>query len=177
MRNFTEFERLSLTIQFASLEKVDPDGGWGKFKRILRHGYTWEYPKVWQWLDVEVVESDCAFVVDVLTMFAAIQKPILGDPKMPKMPSARLCPGFDGNGEPQLLGYCSYLVEEAGCWKDIKFTMPDKDSHIPTRGMYARMLAQWAEQGKKSDLSQAEIAAILAERVHPENRAPLKPKS
>jgi len=177
MRNFTDFERLSLAIQFTLLEKVDPNGGWEKFKQILSRGYTREYPNVWKSLDVEVEESDCAFVVDVLTMFEAIQRPILDDPKKPRMPSARMCPGFDGDGEPQLLGYFSYLVEGAGSWTNLIFTMPDKNSPTPTRSMYSRMLAQWAQCGKKSNLSPAEIAAILAERIHPENRAPLKPKS
>lgn len=80
-------------------------------------------------------------------------------------------PGFDGNNESEHISISSILIDQLDRFQD--FSGRDINAHMPTLEMHHRMLTKFREvrEGNWDLLNADELESILAERVHPENRA------
>ncbi|MNN85890.1 hypothetical protein D3C81_2032260 [compost metagenome] len=80
-------------------------------------------------------------------------------------------PGFDGNNEAEYISISSILIDQLDRFQD--FSGRDLNAHMPTLDMYRRMLTKFREvrEGNWDLLDADELESVLAERVHPENRA------
>jgi uncharacterized protein YfbU (UPF0304 family) len=98
---FDEKERLSLLLQFQILDRLEPNGGWGKYVKVIQSGYESEYREIELWVASRMSTDECKFVADVLSMYAALQRPYADHKKV--LPPDRKFPGFSGNEESNLL--------------------------------------------------------------------------
>jgi len=79
--------------------------------------------------------------------------------------------GFDGNEETKQLGYCQFLCEREGKFKDL----PKGDgynSHAPLLDGYRRMLGVWKPIRSRRPggaLTLEEIVAIVSAMPHPDS--------
>lgn len=121
------------------------------------------------------------FVVDVLDMFQFLSEgyQALDDEgretvksEDPHVESSIQFPGFDGNHESEYLSIASYLVDDLDRFQSLKAAAAN-NSHCPMVEAYERMLSAFLpirSRLARRGLSAAEIATVLSERVHPENR-------
>jgi len=80
-------------------------------------------------------------------------------------------PGFDGNNETTHMGTASFIVNELD--RFVEFKGRDFNSHCPSLDSYRRMLSVFEGIRRNmnfNSLSARDLASILAERVHPDNR-------
>lgn len=166
----SEIDRIKLFAQFSILHQLQPNNGWGVLAEIVENGYEEQYDQIKQMLFDPMSEESCREVGDILTVFDILQRPYVdaGEP----VPDDKKFPGFDGNNESRQLSYFRFLREKQNSWTFIVMSNErDHNSHFPLLGSYRRMLRAWNEMGGSRDLTQDQIAEILAERVHPENRS------
>lgn len=125
--------------------------------------------------------DDVRFVVDVLDMFQFLSEGYGqlddGDRQAVEdehqhVASFLQFPGFDGNNESEYSAIARYLVDDLDSFQSLKQAAV-KNSHCPMVGVYKRMLevfipirATLAMRGPNA----AEIATVMAARVHPDNR-------
>lgn len=79
--------------------------------------------------------------------------------------------GFDGNNESSYMGVASFIVNDLDRFVDFKGR--DFNSHCLSLESYRRMLPVFEKKRRDLDfnlLSVSDLASILLERVHPENR-------
>jgi uncharacterized protein YfbU (UPF0304 family) len=164
----TEVERLSLLNQYLILDKVDPEGGWAKFAKIVQEGYSGRYSQLTEHLYNELSPQKSRFVEDVLSMFDALQRPYI-DAKA-EVPSELMFSGFDGNNEAELLGYTRFVIEDERRWVSVRTNGDGLNSHFPSIERYRRMLTKWQELGSGYQLSKSDIDAITGESPHPDQR-------
>lgn len=131
-------------------------------------------------LGIETPEN-VRFVVDVLDMFQFLAEgyQALDDEgreqvkdEDPHVESFIQFPGFDGNNECEYLSIASYLVDDLDRFQSLKAAAA-KNSHCPMVETYQRMLSVFIPIRARLSmrgLNAAEIASVMAERVHPENR-------
>jgi uncharacterized protein len=169
----TVVERTILYNLF-DLLKAHPDAdvtGLEKFQTILQHGYRPLYGRIFDHIDEdELSEHEASFVYDVLTMFEAFQRfeQSSGEKTGGTMPEFV---GFDGHSDLKLLGFVEFLVEQDERWTYLNIR--NFDSHSPVREVYERMVTEWRKlpmPNRVTSLTRAQVDAIQAEAVHPENR-------
>lgn len=126
--------------------------------------------------DPEVVQE----VLDILDMWSFIESsyaklddekkaflekeaaPFGKDPKFP---------GFDGNNESEYMGKASFIVNELERFEEFKGR--SFNSHCPSIDGHRRMLSKFKEIKNNFDfgpMSEKNLADILKERIHPDNR-------
>lgn len=79
--------------------------------------------------------------------------------------------GFDGNNETDYMGTASFVVNQLDRFEEFKGR--NFNSHCPSVDGYRRMLAVFNDVRKDfylDSLSAEQIASILKEKIHPENR-------
>ncbi|HUK31195.1 MAG TPA: YfbU family protein [Candidatus Acidoferrum sp.] len=76
--------------------------------------------------------------------------------------------GFDGNYEAEHLGVAGFLVDDLGQFAVFKGR--DLNSHVPCVDADRRMLAVFRALPPSASLTAADLAKLLKERIHPENR-------
>lgn len=119
-------------------------------------------------------------VVDILDMWSFIER---GYQKLPDEEKAQLetdaAPfgkepmfiGFDGNNEAEYMSVASFLINDLDRFQEFKGR--SMNSHMPSVEAYTRMLKAF-EPIRKSlfsePLNRANLAKILKEMTHPENR-------
>lgn len=69
-------------------------------------------------------------------------------------------PGFDGQTEPELLGYARWLVAAGGAFANLQWRDVGLNSHRPTRARYERML-----EASRADAVAGESAAARLARL------------
>lgn len=158
--------------------------------KVLEAGYTREYSMEFVGIEPELSSRDCARVMDILDMFRIADYSIdklakAGTPVVDEVAEGLTYEGFDFNNplEAQMAGYVEFLIDDDR-WSERKEFIEGPDggnSHMPTLDMYLRMLAEYrrikdVRRRRRTSvtdyhLSAEELAAIAAERVHPENRS------
>jgi uncharacterized protein YfbU (UPF0304 family) len=169
----TVFERKVLYNQLELLkESPDADVKWlEKCQLILENGYRSLYGRLFEHLNTdELSEEQATFVYDVLTMFEAFQRfeEQTGEKAGGLLPSFS---GFDGNDESKFLGFVRFLVQKDERWDYLG--IKNFNSHFPMVATYRRMLAVWLKlpmPERVTSLTRAQVDAIQAEAIHPENR-------
>nr|ACN22657.1 conserved hypothetical protein [uncultured bacterium] len=166
----TDTERLILANQYEILAALKNDDSYGRIAGELRDGQEWLYQQHFDYFSPNMQEEDAEFVVTIVGIYSDLRDSYerLAD-KSGIEPHQVEFPGFDGNNEGELPSFARALR------KSNRFidTLPEhgKDSHMPTRDIYSRMISKWEELGKPHfPLSKEQISALLAARAHPSNR-------
>ena len=175
----TNTERLILSNQYTILAKLSDEPivirEYEKIAEHLNNGHSFFYEDYLNNQLSPVVE-DCvqSFVLDVLSMYQALQHAAEDASADQDMLNDLRFSGFDGNNEPEHIGFTTALHAE-GRFVDVlefgrKGKAPYFNSHAQHVELYERMLDKWREFGKEPVLTLAQVEAILEEQVHPENR-------
>jgi uncharacterized protein YfbU (UPF0304 family) len=157
----SDFERLTLAAQFRILAKVDSDEGWSRFVEILESGYEAEYHRLSDMLYKPLSKEECGFVVSILAVYDALQRPYVDAYK--DIPADLAFPGFNGNNHAGLLGYFRFLLDD-GRFTYLKLMHEDGNSHGPFEEGYLRMVDEWRKRGEPHLLSGDEAAAVFESR-------------
>jgi uncharacterized protein YfbU (UPF0304 family) len=75
--------------------------------------------------------------------------------------------GFDGNGEAAYISIARFLVDKLDRFQDFKGR--EMNAHMPTLEAHRRMLAVYTPM-RNTNLTAQQIANLIRERTHPENR-------
>jgi uncharacterized protein len=169
----TVVERAILYNQF-DLLTAHPDAdvtGLENLQTILEQGYQPLYGRIFDHIvKDEISEEEATFVYDVLTMFEAFQRfeENTGEKVNGLASSFR---GFWGNTEYKFVGFVKYLVTREERWTYLNIR--EFDSHSPVIDVYTRMVTEWRKlpmPDRVTALTRAQVDAIQAEAVHPDNR-------
>ena len=162
----TDTERLILANQYEILAALKNDDSYGRIAEELRDGQEWLYQQHFDYFSPNMQEEDAEFVVTIVGIYSDLRDSYerLAD-KSGIEPHQVEFPGFDGNNEGELLSFARALR------KSNRFidTLPEhgKNSHMPTRDIYSRMISKWEELGKPHfPLSKEQISALLAARLN-----------
>jgi uncharacterized protein YfbU (UPF0304 family) len=166
----TDTERLILANQYEILASLKDDDSYTRIAEELRDGHEWLYQQHFDYFSPNMHAEDAEFVVTILGIYSDLRDSYeqLAD-KSGIEPHQVEFPGFDGNNEGELLSFARALRKR----ERFIDTLPEhgKNSHMPTRDIYGRMIAKWKELGEPHfPLSKEQIAALLAARTHPSNR-------
>ncbi|MCF7742248.1 YfbU family protein [Aeromonas veronii] len=129
--------------------------------------------------DTSPLSEECSFVCNVLHMSELIETVFSQMDAEQKAETRRLTDfnpekvfyGFDGNNETDLMSIARFLVTRLH--KFTHFTGREFNSHMPSVGAYRRMLVAFDEVMEKGPfglLTPQNIATILNEKRHPDNR-------
>lgn len=173
----SKIERQILINQFTILAQLIPSeqNYYNSCKEVFQNGYTLEYEDIIK-VNAEVDEATCKFVRRVLSMFDDIQRVLGRDDSLAKRDPGALFMGFDGNNEPDHLGYLRFFCgnESMPRYTDLRCTTDRGwNSHAPMLDVYARMLRvydKYANDYGAPDLTQEQAREILAARIHPDSR-------
>lgn len=166
----TDTERLILANQYEILGSLKKDETYTRLAEQLRDGHEWLYQQNFEYLSSNMSNEDAELVVTILGIYSDIKDSYaqLADKSGIETHQVEF-PGFDGNNEGELLRF-SRALRESDRFVE---TLPEhgKNSHMPTRDIYGRMIAKWDELGKPHfPLSKDQIVAVLAARTYPSNR-------
>ncbi|MFJ3154950.1 YfbU family protein [Pseudomonas protegens] len=185
---FTNEQKLIITLLtdiHAKLEindSFDPDF---VQRMVMRgHGWAleWKYPGVFH--ESEDTPEAVTLVCGVLEMWSVLERSFeaLDDNQRQALSEAAGAfgrdvrfPGFDGNNESEYLSIAHILVEDLDRWDE--FAGRINNAHMRTIDGYQRMLPVFEEirdrkldSGDFTGLDVEELAQVLSERRHPENR-------
>lgn len=156
----TPTERLMLLNQFRILNRLEPDEGWAETISVLEGGFSNEYGGVFDYLGNELPADEGEFVLNVLTMYEAMQRAVPDAPADGHDPYR--FPGFDGNNEGTYLAYYRHVIEIQRRWDYLRRGR-DLNSHFPTLERYRRMLRRYREMGVRIDAMTPDQARELIE--------------
>lgn len=158
------------------------------YARVLEEGFTGEYPAEFAGISTELSKRDTERVLDILDMFRIIDYSIdrlkhTGTAVDEGLVTALSYRGFDFNDslEHKMAEYVKHLIATDRWTERADFVKGATrgNSHSRLLPMYLRMVAEYrrimARRGPalgRDDywLSEEELRAIAAERVHPDNR-------
>lgn len=164
------FQRLVLANQYEMMASLEPElaDDYRDLADRIRRWWPLESLEPVQWMsetrENPLTSEDQGFVLDVLELFDALQR-AEGEGKVGgEDRKAVAFPGFCGNHEGKYLGFLDWLRDHER-FRYVRLRDPaDSNSHMPTIGLYRRMLDKWLELGRPRHLGEAEAAAILGER-------------
>lgn len=158
--------------------EVDPDFLRTAIYTENEWGLAWKYPGI----PFEPTEEppELRQVLDILEMWSFIETSYAELSEADKadllarthhFSTAPKFPGFDGNNEAEYISISSILINQLDRFQE--FSGRDLNAHMPTLDIYRRMLAKFkmVREGNWDVLDVDELENVLAERVHPENRA------
>lgn len=161
----TDAERLILAGQHDILAVLKPDEAdyHQRLANNLRYGHRWLYEKQLQVNDVATPEDE-NFVLDVLGFFSLLRNSFEALSDTTGIEELDITfPGFDGNNESELLSFAQALTDN-GQFQDLLGDVA-KNSHMPTRRMYHRMMGTLKTLHERDGLlTKEEIASVLAAR-------------
>ena len=162
--SLSTIDRQTLKLQHQALAHLtaDPDeddGGWDarhhrNMVEVLDHGWTAEYPRLFQVIQPEMPRRECSLVWDVLDMFDNLERSLTGVPDDQRnllgehADHALRFTGFDFNDELEgrLASYAQYLIR-TGRWASMASHFGAEhehgNSHAPRLASYERMLSVW----------------------------------
>jgi uncharacterized protein YfbU (UPF0304 family) len=147
--SFSKTERLSLSVQYRILAKLDPEHGYDRLATILERGYTRDYDEVMESVREEVSEEDCKFVYDTLCLYNDLQFSYdqLSEQEQAGIGSVAF-PGFDMNDDHEgiLLGYARFLKSPM-MFASLRTASTEFNSHMPMADRYRTMLGKWNSMG------------------------------
>jgi uncharacterized protein YfbU (UPF0304 family) len=166
--------------QFKILRHVDPKDGkyYEHSQHVLERGYEIEY----EWIAQDVYADDdtlpvseTAEALDILEMYAHMQQSFDDLEDTSEIDARRISfPGWDGNHQPKLVGFCRYFHHVRGRYQFLR-RPADWDSRFPVMDAYRRMLEVWRPIRQKrasevdQNLTNREIREILLASPDPES--------
>lgn len=171
----TRAERLILSNQYRTLEKVDPKGDWDQAREVVDRGFELEYEEVASHVyggNSAMTEAECMEVIDTMSMYWALKRTYeelsLGDRKDIDERGVKFA-GFDGNNETKQMMYARFLVDQKGKFSGLD-RVDDFNSHGPSLEVYRRMLPVWRQSADKFKTTKDDLVRITAARIHPSQR-------
>lgn len=166
----TDTERLLLANQYEILAELKDDESYSRLSEQLRDGHEWLYAQAFEWLSPNLPSDQAEYVLTILGIFSDLKDSFteLQDKSGIEARSVEF-PGFDGNNEGELLTFSKALYDA----DRFTSTIPKggKNSHFPTTDLYSRIIAKWRDLGEPSyPYSREIILALIAARIHPDNR-------
>jgi len=166
----TDVERLLLANQYEILGLLKKDDGYVRMAENLRDGHKWIYEQHATRISENLSDAEAEHVLEILGIYSELRDSYnkLTD-KSGIDEHLVVFPGFDGNNESELLSFSRALSQNGNYSETIG--KDAKNSHMPTTGMYRRMIAEWKSMGQpRYPLSKAQIVQIVEARVHPDSR-------
>lgn len=162
-------ERWILYNQLSVLEILHPDEAqhYCDLKEAVQNGYEYEYPPDYIYKDEHILSREaCSEVHEILGMFQALDwaRTRGAVPEVVDQLHISFW-GFDGNHEPELLGYVRY-IQRLGRYMGIHGG-DAQNSHMPAMGRYRRMLAAYREAVNPVELTATDVARIAAASMAP----------
>ena len=161
----TKAVRRLLVNQYHILSLLDEGNAdhYDKMREALASGYEAAYhDEVSGWILDPLSQSECAFVIDAMDMYSAIQRSYEAlDDKTGIEERHIKFPGFDGNYETAHMGYARFVVEKEGRFALLKPASEDFNSHTPMLDQYLRKIDVWKLAANRYDLTRSDITAIL----------------
>lgn len=162
----TAVERRILMNQFKIMAALDIDkdsSAHKRFAEIVEEGYEREYYRLFDSLSDPVSEAEGKFVIDVLEMYAQLQRGFdSASDKKGISPKRLVFHGFDGNNATRRMAYARF-VREDGKWSDLRVGSDDLNSHGMGDGQYPAMLERYRKLGKNHGLGIDDVKAVLGE--------------
>lgn len=170
-------ERWILSNQYKILEKLYPDEAdyCAEVREVIDSGYELEYAWAIDYIypDEQCLSTDqCREVLQILSMYRDLKRAYEAlDDKSGINAYWIEFPGFDGNEESHLLGYCRHVCRKgSGKYEELNRGRDDFNSHAALLGGYRRMLRLWEPLSRSGGLlNKSEIIAIINEMPHPES--------
>lgn len=166
----TDKERLFLANQYEILAALNDDEHYALMAETLRAGHKWLYDQFFDSLSENLSDSKAQYVLTILGIFGDMKASYddLTD-KTGIDEKSLTFPGFDGNNECELLSFADGLIKHGRF--ETTLGKNARNSHMPTSGMYGRMIERWKELGSPNyPYTKSTIEEILAARIHPDNR-------
>lgn len=163
----TDTERLILSNQYEILAALRKEVSYACIAEELLNGHEWLYQQHFDCLSANLPEKDAEFVLTIVSIYADLNASYkqLAD-KSGIEPNQVVFPGFDGNNESELLSFARALRKSDRFIDTL--TKDGKNSHMPTRAIYGRMIAKWIELGEpRYPLSKEQITKLIAAQAHP----------
>lgn len=163
-------DRLILLNQYRILARLCPQEAtrWLRCANVLERGFTASYCDLFESLQEPLSRKMCDYVLAVLSLYSALQESYA---KMPNKgdidPKELRFPGFDGNSQPELLGFARHL-RSRGRFEKLDTVMPDWNSHHDYQTEYRRMISTWRRYRSSSALSLRQIRGILSAVSRPD---------
>jgi uncharacterized protein len=165
----TDVERLILANQYEILSVLQEDQGYGKLAQQLRDGHEWLYAD-FQNLSEVLPRKEAEYVLAVLEMYEAMADSFDNLPAGHGIKKHDVdFPGFDGNNEAEYANFAAALAASRR-YEHVLGKDGHKNSHMPTTGIYRRMLQAFEQIGKPRRMNKEQLAGVIAARLHPENR-------
>jgi uncharacterized protein len=166
----TDTERLILANQYEILAVLKSDDSYARLAEQLRDGHEWLYQQSFDYFAPNMSQEKAEFVVTILGIYSEMRDSYeqLTDKSGIELHQVQF-PGFDGNNEGDLLSFARALRQN----ERFIDTLPEhgKNSHMPTREMYGRIIAKWREMGEPHfPLTKEQILGLLDAKIHPANR-------
>lgn len=157
-------ERLILSNQYQILERLYPDDAeyLQQTRQALERGYALHYKDAVENIDEdELSAEDCVEVLDILSMFTALDRAYSKLTDKSGIDEWRVkFAGFDGNNESRLMGYTRYFFNyDGGRFKELH-RGDDFNSHIPMLATYRTMLREWNKSADKNAPTKDDIIRI-----------------
>ena len=160
-----KFERLLLMNQYRILSLLDQSKAdhYNKLREALENGYVASYQgDLFAGLLDGLSVEQCAFVLELLNMYDAIQRSYDAlDDKQGIEEERTKFPGFESDYELAPLGYARFVVEREGRFSHLKSHSRDFIGHTPMLDEYRRMTDVWKLAGNRYELTRDDITAIL----------------
>lgn len=164
----TDAERLILSNQYQILAKLENDDQHAMVADALRRGYKWLYEGYLEHLQPNLDNDKAEFVISVLDLYSGLKGSyeILTDKSGIEARQVEF-PGFDGNIEPDLMGFANFLGK-SGSFNDV-LNPKGNNAHMPTVDVYRRMLSCLHDMGDVDyPYSKEQIQQLLEARKYKE---------
>jgi uncharacterized protein YfbU (UPF0304 family) len=163
----TKKERVFLLNQYRILAKLYPEDEthYKELIEILNHGFQIFYSMVDEWISEDMPKDEGVFVIEILDIYRAIEdlKRTISSDKISKHTYSYFH-GFDGNQEPEYMGFARFLINEQGKFAEQQQYLRINDglnSHAPMIDKYKRMVKKWKELGEGYKFTEAQALHIL----------------
>ena len=161
-------------------EEIDPNFVKSAILSDNLWGINWKFSGIP--FEREETPKDVLEVLDILDMWSLIERSVELLPEKEKaVLEKRAAPfgknvkfgGFDGNHETSYLGIAEFLIRDLERFQEFKDR--DLNSHMPTIGMYRRMIKVFKPIKSELDtsnyhLNAEQLITILLEQIHSDNR-------
>lgn len=157
-------ERLILWNQYSILAALYPGDSkhYELCKTIVSAGYRTHYDSLYKFIDdSEFPEEDARTIMDILSMFEALQDSSSEEMKQHDPWLSRF-PGFDNNHECDYLGYLEFLVKK-GTYIHV-VDQSRLNSRVPLLSRYREMLAIWDQMNRPKLLSEEQMKHLFSWR-------------
>lgn len=159
-------ERWILSNQYRILELLDKKNA--EDHRHARDALEAGYELFYSWICEHVLddrhvlsEAECRYVLDVMTMFDAMQVAYDRLEDRSGIDAHRvLFYGFDGNDESSHMRFARFYCEREQAFQHLRTGADRFNSHMPTVELYRPMVAAWKQSDEKTQLTKDDLIRI-----------------